>query len=193
MVRPARTRSGAVGAPRGRPAAPLRIVVRALEGRELPRLRAGRRVDDVEIVVVGPVELRPAAAHERDRAPVRRPRGRRLVVVAGDEWRRGARRDIVEVEVVPLVADPAGLVLLELEAVDDDRRGRAGGRVALGLGGGIGIARRSARGASRPAPRRVATRRRADRSDAPPRRPPGRAARAGRPRARRRGRRERRA
>ena len=97
-------------------------------------------LDDVEVVVAGAVVLRTAPAHERDRAPVWRPRRHRLVVRARQQQGGGAGGEIEEVEMVVQLAQPAGLVLLELEAVEHDGLGRLGRGVARRLGVGVRIA-----------------------------------------------------
>ncbi len=111
----------AVRAPREAAVAPLGIVVRALEGRQLAHRGAGARLDREHVPVVGAVRIRPALGDERDRPAVGRPGREQLVVAAGRQGLDLAGVAIDQVEMlVPLDQVPVA-VELELEAVDHDR------------------------------------------------------------------------
>ena len=91
----------------------------------------GTRFHDVEVPVVAAIELPATLAHERDRAPVGRPGGPLLVVLSRGEDLGLTGCQIKEVEMIPAAVEIPGLVLLELEAVDDDRFRRGLGLVSV--------------------------------------------------------------
>ncbi len=123
----------AVGAPR-RATLGIGIVVRALEGGELPGRDAcpRRDVDRVQVPIAVAIEVGAPLAHECEGLAVGRPGRQELVVVPRRQHRGLSRLHVEDVEVPPLLAEVALLVLLELEPVDHDRRRRLGlGRVRV--------------------------------------------------------------
>ena len=120
----------------GRARGPVRIEVGAGEGGELALLRTGAGVDDVDVEVEGTVRVGAAPGDVGDLPAVRRPRGQLLVVLPVSEFAGGAAGEVDQVQVLVARAQPARVVVLELEAVGDDRRRvlrlrRAGGTLGI--------------------------------------------------------------
>ena len=116
----------AVRAPREAAVAPLGIVVRALEGRQLAHRGARARLDREHVPVVGAVRIRPALGDESDRPAVGRPGREQFVVAAGRQGLDLAGVAIDEVEMLVPRDEVSVAVELELEPVDHDRLLRLG-------------------------------------------------------------------
>ena len=105
----------------GTPGGPAAFAVRRL--RQLARLGAFARFDDPQILVRGAIGIRVTAlAEERDLLAVGRPRRRSVVGVALGDHLRGLRREIEDADVAVEMLEIAGAILLEVIAIDHDRR-----------------------------------------------------------------------
>ena len=100
-----------------------RVVVRAREAGDRLLRAARARLDDVDVPVEVAVRIGAALRHVGDARAVRRPGRQVLVVAARGQLRRLLARDLEQVQVLAPVRQPAGVVLLEVVAVDDDRLG----------------------------------------------------------------------
>ena len=110
----------AVGTP-GERRLEVRVVVRALEARDLLLRRAFARLDHVDVGIQVAIRIGAALGDVGDALAVRRPGGQALVVPTCGQLRRLAAADVEEPEVFALVGQEAGEVLLEVVAVDHDR------------------------------------------------------------------------
>ena len=84
----------------------------------------GARFDHVDPKSVVAIGVATALADKGNPASVRRPRWQHLVVTAGRQRGDRTRGQIQQIQVFALGAEIAGLVFLEVVAVDDDRRRR---------------------------------------------------------------------
>ena len=129
----------AIRAPRRRRSLP-RLVVGPFPGRELAGRRARARIDQVDVPVLVPVGVAAALARECDRGALRRPGRQAVVKVAPRQLVGLLARQVEQVEMVVEVDQVALHVLLELIAVNHDRRrrlllrGRGGHRFGLRIG-----------------------------------------------------------
>jgi hypothetical protein len=92
-----------------------------VKGGELAFAGAGVRRDHVDVVVEGAIRVGTAFGDVGDQLAVGRPRRQLLVVLAGGELGGLAAGDVDDIKVLVPAAEPAGVVVLELEAVSDER------------------------------------------------------------------------
>ena len=110
-----------VGAP-GRRAVPVRMRIGFRRSGELPFLRAGLRADHPDVPVLGAIRIVSALGDERDFFSVRRPRRPNVIVFAGSERLGLARREIEQLQMRITLGQVTVDVLLEIKAIDHQRR-----------------------------------------------------------------------